>query len=96
MGRDHSTADASPECSESGCVDDAAFFVYSSETKDWRPICDPHARHLHPSLEVHAWLESGYMKPVEMGKPEGDPPGPRGGRAEAFRAEVEKVMGWSG
>lgn len=87
-------ADAYPECATSGCGDDAAFFVYDADAGEWRPICARHARQLHPSLEVHAWLASGYLKPVELGRPEAPPAEPRGGRAAAFRAEVEATMGW--
>lgn len=97
IDRDHdASADVLPECSESDCGDDAAFFVYAAESEGWRPICDPHARQIHPSLEIHAWLESGYMKPVERGAPGGPPPDPRDGREEAFRNLVADAMGWAG
>lgn len=95
MDRERDRPDAPPGCSEPGCGDDAAFFVYDAEPGDWRPVCDSHARRLHPSLEVGAWLESGYMRPVEVGPPDGPPSDPRGGRAKAFRGEIEETMGWS-
>lgn len=95
MDRDRGPVDPPPQCSKSGCGGDATFFVYDAESREWRAICPPHARQFHPSLEVHAWLESGYMKPVESGNPEGPPPEPRSEREEAFRAVVEETMGWS-
>lgn len=96
MDRDRGSPGAGTQCSESGCASAADFFVYGADSGDWRAICTPHARHLHPSLEVHAWLESGYMKPAELGRPDGAPPEPRSGRGEAFRTVVEETMGWSG
>lgn len=89
------TSDGPPPCSESGCASEADFYVFSADSAEWFAICSSHATHLHPSLEVHAWLESGYMKPVELGKPDRAPSEPRGGRANAFRTEVEEMMGWS-
>lgn len=83
-----------PACSTAGCGSDASFYLYEPDEGGWRPVCTPHARRRHPSLEVHAWLESGYLKPVELGMPS-DPPGdPATARAAAFRAEVEGTMGW--
>lgn len=93
MNRD--PVDARPPCSEPRCEADAEFFGYDAGDAEWRPICDPHARHRHASLELHAWLESGYMKPVELGEPDGEPPEPRTERASEFRAAVEDAMDWA-
>lgn len=92
MNRD---VDDAPACGEPGCEADAAFFGYDAEDGEWRPICAPHARHRHASLELHAWLESGYLKPVELGEPDGEPAEPRTERASEFRVAVEDAMGWS-
>lgn len=85
-----------PPCSEGECAAAADFRLYDRDVGRWRPVCECHARHVHPSTEVRAWLESGYLKPVELGPPEdppGDPPGPR---ADAFRDLIDRAMGWSG
>ena len=84
-----------PICSEDGCENDADFYLYDADSVGWRPICASHARRVHLSLEIHAWLESGYMKPIELGEPTGPPAEPSGGRAAAFREMVEETMGWS-
>lgn len=85
---------AAPDCGSPGCGSGADFYRYEPETGDWKPVCDRHARELHPSLEVHAWLESGYLRPVERGRPPGPPDDPPGDRAAAFRDLVEDAMGW--
>lgn len=84
-----------PPCSTADCEVPAAFWAYEPEPGRWRPICERHARRRHPSLEVGAWLESGYMTPVELGRPDGPPGEPRGARAAAFRAAVDEAMGWA-
>lgn len=89
-------ADDTPvACSDSRCERDAAFRVYDRDRGHWRPICRPHAEQLHPSLEIHVWLESGYMKPIELGAPDGPPVEPGRVRGAAFRDEIEKLMEWS-
>lgn len=83
-------------CAEPGCRSDASFWLYGPDVDRWRPICDRHARHVHPSLEVQAWLESGYMSPVELGRPDGPPGQPEHRRAAAFRAAIEDVLDGDG
>lgn len=83
------------DCTAADCGTDATFVVYDPATREWYPCCDRHARHLHPSLELHAWLESGYMKPIEVDTPDGPPADPRGGRALAFKTEIETLMEWT-
>lgn len=58
-------------------------------------MCEQHALAVHPSLEIGALLESGYLRPVEVGEPDGPPDEPRTARAAAFREEVEGLTGWS-
>jgi hypothetical protein len=87
-------ADDPPDCAEAECSREGAFWRYDGEG-GWLPICGRHARHLHPSLEVHAWLEAGYMRPIERGQPDGPPPEPTVERGRAFRAEIDAVLGWS-
>jgi hypothetical protein len=90
-----SADDASAACSNPRCERDAAFRVYDRDRGRWRPICLPHAERLHPSLEIQVWLESGYMRPIELGIPDGPPGEPDRVRGAAFRDEVERLMGWS-
>ncbi len=89
-----STDDRRRECAEGDCAESAAFWQYDAPAGSWRPVCARHARTTHPSLEVKAWLESGYMKPVEVGRPTGHPSEPSTGRAAAFRELVDETMGW--
>lgn len=86
---------APPECLEPGCGRDAAFWWYDRPDDEWSPVCDVHASHLHPSLEVGAWLESGYLRPVERGRPAGPPPRPDVDRGRVFREEIDALLGWS-
>lgn len=82
-------------CDELACERAAAFRLYDPEAGEWSPICEQHALEVHLSLEIGALLESGYLKPVEVGAPDG-PPGEAGtARAAAFREEVEALTGWS-
>lgn len=87
--------DELPPCAEADCGRDASFWRYDRDDDRWHPVCAHHAEHLHPSLEVHAWLVSGYMRPIERGRPEGPPPEPAVERGRAFREEVDALMGWS-
>lgn len=89
------TPDRLPPCSEAGCDITAAFWLYDPRAGSWRPICDRHARHAHPSIEVRVWLESGYMTPAELGEPDGPPAEPSGGRQTAFRSIIDETIGWS-
>lgn len=94
--RDHVAADGgreAPPCTGSGCDSDADFWVYDSDEDGWQPVCSQHTVQLHPSLEVRAWLESGYASPIELGRPDG-PSQPPAGRPTAFREMVERAMGW--
>ena len=82
-------------CSRSDCPRAGDLWVYDASESRWRPLCEPHTRRLHPSLELDAWLESGYAKPVELGRPTGRPADPPAGRPAAFRAIVDRAMGWT-
>lgn len=82
-------------CREAGCGSDAAFRLYDPGRAAWRPVCEQHALAVHPSLEIGALLESGYLRPVEVGEPDGPPGEPGTARAAAFREEVEALTGWS-
>lgn len=97
MPRKHDlTADEmQPPCSQQDCLAAADFWLYHPENDRWRPICERHAVHLHPSIEVTAWLESGYAKPIELDRPEGPPATPRDGRSAAFRELVDETMDWT-
>lgn len=81
-----------PGCLKAGCDREPAFWWYDRGDDRWRPVCEPHARHLHPSIELHAWLEGGYMKPVELGKPASPPPPPANERGAAFRDEIDRTL----
>lgn len=83
--------DKPPMCRVAGCHTEAAFWLYRP-TGGWRPLCERHVVHLHPSLELHAWLAAGYARPVERGRPTGPPPAPRGGRETAFREAIDEAM----
>lgn len=85
-----------PACSATDCDGTASFYRYAPEPGEWQPVCAVDARTAHPSLEVHAWLESGYLRPVELGEPAGRPDDPPAGRGMAFRQIVERAMGWDG
>lgn len=80
-------------CGVADCRRSASFWIYEPDAGEWSPVCQPHAEQRHPSLEIHAWLESGYMKPIELGEPTAPPQAPRG-RSAAFRELVEEAMGW--
>ncbi len=84
-----------PGCGEPGCDQAADFRLYDPELGAWTPVCRQHALEVHLSLEIGALLESGYLKPVELGEPDGPPGEPATARAAAFREEVEKLTGWS-
>lgn len=81
-------------CTREDCDHDADFWLYHPGDDRWRQLCDRHTLQLHPSIEVNAWLESGYAKPVELGRPEGQPASPRDGRPAEFREIVDRAMDW--
>ncbi len=83
-----------PHCSESGCARDADFFVYDGDREAWQAICKPHARRLHASIELHAWLDCGYLKPAQLGRPDEPPTVPPHRRADEFQEEIRRLMGW--
>lgn len=92
-----STDDQAPVshgCVTDGCRRVAEFWVYHRGVDRWRPRCEHHTVQLHPSLEVSAWLESGYARPAELGRPDAPPPSPPEGRPAAFRTIVDRAMGW--
>lgn len=78
------------ECRQ--CEAAAEFWLYDRTDGAWRPLCERHVVRRHPSIELHAWLESGYAKPIELDRPAGPPSPPRHGRGVAFRALVEDVL----
>lgn len=82
-------------CDEPGCERAASFRLYDPAAAGWTPVCRQHALAVHPSLEIGALLESGYLKPIEVGMPDGPPGEPPTARAAAFREEVEALTGWS-
>lgn len=86
----------SPPCGDGGCEAEAAFRFYDRDAGAWSPRCERHAVELHPSLELGALLESGYLRPIEVAVPEGPPGPPPTARGEAFREAVEDLLGWSG
>lgn len=91
MSGDHADADADdPPCRQ--CGDPAAFWLSRPDEPAWRALCERHVVHAHPSIELRAWLESGYARPIEVGRPAGPPDEPRHGRAAAFRELVEEVL----
>lgn len=81
-------------CRNSTCSRDAEFWCYVAPRGAWEAICHTHAEQLHPSTEIKTWLFSGYMKPIELGRPDGPPGAPETGREAAFRAEIDGVMNW--
>lgn len=82
-------------CDESDCDSAAAFRLYDVDRGAWQPVCEQHALAVHPSLEIGALLESGYLRPVERPVPDGPPDEPATARAAAFREEVEALLDWS-
>lgn len=82
-------------CTRHDCELAAQLWLYHPMDDQWRPFCERHTRHRHPSLEINAWLESGYAKPIELGTPDEPPATPHHGRAVAFRKIVDQAMGWS-
>lgn len=84
-----------PDCAVEGCDRDASYYRYTPKENGWLPVCTVDARTCHPSLEIHAWLESGYLKPAELGRPCGPPDIPTAGRSIAFQRIVEEAMGWN-
>lgn len=83
-----------PACSQQDCGVAADFWRYHPDGGDWRPICHHHLVTVHPSIEVAAWIESGYARPIELAQPDGPLSDPRTGRAAAFRDLVDETMGW--
>lgn len=88
------SANDQPSCAETDCDRDSSFWAYDAETQGWEPTCRYHAQDRHPSLEIGAWLESGYLKPIELGEPSGPPEQPASQRAVRFRAEIKQLMEW--
>lgn len=83
---------AAVTCALDGCDTAADFWFYDPDVATWTARCSRHAVEIHPSLELHALLESGYLRPVEVGRPDGPPTEPPTARAAAFRAEVEALL----
>ncbi len=70
------------------------FWGYDRPADRWEPYCERHLRTRHPSLEISAWLESGYARPIEIDPtPPDDPDLPR---TDHFREMVEEAMDWTG
>lgn len=89
------TEPPAPACGIAGCSTDAAFRFFDRDADAWTPRCERHALEIHPSLELHALLESGYLRPVEVGPPDGPPGPPVTPRGAAFRETVEELLDWS-
>lgn len=85
-----------PSCTDPGCDSPASFRLYRPTVDGWRAICDRHAVAVHPSLELHVLLESGYLRPIERPAPDGPPAAPPTERGRAFRGTVEALLGGSG
>ena len=83
-----------PECSVEGCSARATYFLFEADDAEWQPRCSPHTEQRHPSLEVHAWMAAGLVKPVELGRPEAPPKDPGSPRGRRFREEIVRTMGW--
>lgn len=83
-----------PVCHVSGCANESDFWVYQPEQAQWESVCRRHLIELHPSLEVKAWLESNFAKPIELDRPSSPPDAPKTARATAFREIVETAMEW--
>lgn len=83
--------DATPYCQGPECGRPADFWLFLPGD-GWQSRCKRHVVHLHPSLELHAWLAAGFARPVERGRPTDPPDGPRGGRAAAFRSAIEDAL----
>jgi hypothetical protein len=82
------------DCSIESCSTTAAYFLFDADDAEWLPLCSPHTEQRHPSLEVHAWMAAGLVKPVELGRPESPPSDPGSDRGRRFRDEVVRTMGW--
>ncbi len=89
------TRDDVPGCTRQECPRAAGFWLYQCDSDGWEPLCERHTRDRHPSLEIHAWLESGYAKPVELAKPTNPPTTPQDPRTAAFRDLVTDAMNWT-
>jgi hypothetical protein len=83
------------ECHEPDCSKSASFRLFDRPAGRWRPICERHARTIHPSLELGLLLESGYLKPIELVPPDSSPAEPVTPRDRAFRESVERLLGWA-
>lgn len=83
-------------CAAADCDIEAAFRFYDRDEGGWSPLCERHALEIHPSLELGALLESGYLRPVEVGPQTGPPGEPPTARGVVFRESVEELLGWSG
>ncbi len=79
-----------PPCRE--CERPADFWLYHPDDDAWQGICERDLVHLHPSIELHAWLESGYATPTAVARPTGPPSPPQYGRAAAFRELVDDAL----
>lgn len=85
---------ATVTCGATGCDAAASFRFYDRDDDAWTPRCERHALEIHPSLELGALLESGYLRPVEVDPPAGPPGPPPTARGAAFRETVEELLGW--
>lgn len=86
---------ASAVCGRPRCDTAAAYRLYEPDIATWVSVCERHALAVHPSLEIGALLESGYLRPVELDPPDGPPSPPPTPRGQAFRDAVEELLGWS-
>lgn len=79
-------------CEMECCTRDPAFWVYFPLQSSWIPLCRRHLRTRHPSLEIKVWLEGGFARPVELGRPQSRPKAPESGRQLAFREMLETTL----
>lgn len=93
MPGDDAESDTEPPPTCRRCDASAEFWLYRPDDPGWRPLCKRHVVHLHPSIELRAWLASGYAKPTELGRPRGPPTEPVDGRGAALREVIDEVLG---
>lgn len=93
--RTDSPANSQPACASTDCAESAEFWLFYPPNNQWRPYCGRHLIHLHPSIELKAWLHSGYARPIERGKPESPPASPESGRVAAFRDLIQETVDWA-
>ena len=87
-----SNLNSAEPCAHHSCAREADLWMYHPVEERCRSLCERHVLELHPSLEVNAWLESGYARPAELGPPDGVPSPPDDERTAAFRKLVDEAL----